>query len=860
MRVQTVVRAACAVFVLLTTACGESDGDGSPVPFPPLVITTTVLPTATQAQPYNTNIAATGGTDTGYTWSIIVGTLPAGIALGVAGTPGTTLSGATTVSGTFNFTIVVRDSLNHAASMPLQLDVSSAPPLNITTATLPAADQGQAYNAAITATGGSGAGFSWSISAGPLPGGLSLATSGTPSTAITGVPVVAGTFNFTVRVTDSISFVDTVALQLVINPAPTLTITTASVPSGQQGQAYSTPVAATGGTGAGYTWSVIAGALPNGVSLSGTGTPSTTLAGLPTAAGTFNFTVQVQDSIGLSATVPLQLVLAPAPTLTVTTASLPAATQGTAYSTAIAATGGSGAGYTWSVVAGALPAGVTLSQPGTPSTTLAGTPTANGTFNFTVRVQDSIGLVATAPLQLVVSLAVALVITPPAVPNAVLTQAYNQLISASGGSGAGYQWSVTQGSLPLGMALAATGTPSTTLTGTPTEIGGYKFTVQVTDSQVHQATLEITLVVASGAPADSWSLPFIGPHDRAGTAVFTGSRIIQWGGTEVAGGFFTSNVSNEGEVFGPHSVAPVSTSLVGAPSARMSHTAVWTGTRMIIHGGYDMAFNLPGDTRAYDPVTNTWATLSNVNAPTPRTVHTAVWTGTEMIIWGGENAQNITQVNGAAYNPATNGWRTLAPAPAAVASRGGHKAAWTGTHMIVLGGYSNPGPGPTIELRDGAMYDPATDTWPATIAGASAPPVIAADSTVIWTGSRLLVWGYDDTVTQHVGGLWNPATGAWTPMAQANQPLGRRSHSSVWTGTKLLVWGGLDAGFTFATDDGGIYDAAANQWGPMNNTGAPSGRFGHHAFWTGREMITWGGRDMGFAGSNPQDEGAVYTP
>ena len=73
----------------------------------------------------------------------------------------------------------------------------------------------------------------------------------------------------------------------------------------------------------------------------------------------------------------------------------------------------------------------------------------------------------------------------------------------------------------------------------------------------------------------------------------------------------------------------------GAPAVRYSHTAVWTGTEMIVWGGYSNAY-LNGGGR-YNPATNTWAAggTSTSGAPGGRSTHTAVWTGTEMIVWGG---------------------------------------------------------------------------------------------------------------------------------------------------------------------------------------------------------------------------------
>ena len=185
------------------------------------------------------------------------------------------------------------------------------PPLTITTTSLPGGTVGQAYSQSVTATGGTTA-YSWSIVSGSLPPGLSLSPTGTPSATISGTPTTAGTYNFTVQVTDSAAATDTQALSITIAPAPTLTITTTSLPGGTVGQAYSQAVTATGGATP-YSWSIVSGSLPPGLSLSPTGTPSTTVSGTPTTAGTYNFTVQVTDSVAATDTQALSITISSAP-------------------------------------------------------------------------------------------------------------------------------------------------------------------------------------------------------------------------------------------------------------------------------------------------------------------------------------------------------------------------------------------------------------------------------------------------------------------------------------------------------------------------------------------------------------------
>ncbi len=236
---------------------------------------------------------------------------------------------------------------------------------------------------------------------GSLAPGLALSSSG----QITGTPTQAGSFSFTVQVTDSSSPAKNATQRLNLTVAPTGTsiqVTTTSLASGQVGSGYSATVAASGGTTP-YTWSLSAGALPNGLTLSGAGQ----ISGTPTAAGTSSFTVTVTDAStpALSATKSLSItVTAGAASLQITTTSLADGQVSSSYSTTLAATGGTKP-YTWSVASGTLSAGLSL---GASTGQILGTPTSTGTASFTVAVKDSSATQQTASqvLSIFVSAAV----------------------------------------------------------------------------------------------------------------------------------------------------------------------------------------------------------------------------------------------------------------------------------------------------------------------------------------------------------------------------------------------------------------------------------------------------------------------
>ena len=91
------------------------------------------------------------------------------------------------------------------------------------------------------------------------------------------------------------------------------------------------------------------------------------------------------------------------------------------------------------------------------------------------------------------------------------------------------------------------------------------------------------------------------------------------------------------------------TSLTNAPTARIAHTAVWTGSKMIVWGGLQDYYGL-NTGGIYDPTTDTWTATSTTNAPAGRYYHTAVWTGSRMIVWGGYSAGTGLNTGGV-YDP-----------------------------------------------------------------------------------------------------------------------------------------------------------------------------------------------------------------
>jgi len=373
------------IFCVFLAACGSNSNSGGGGGSSPAV-TTSSLPGGTVGTAYSATLSATSGTPP-YSWSIVSGSLPAGLSLSSGGT----ISGTPTAAGTSSFTVQVTDSNSRTGSAALSITIQGGAVLTITTVSLPGGTVGAAYSATLAASGGAPP-YTWSISAGSLPAGLTLSSGG----AISGTPTAAGTSNFTVQVTDSEATPATVTKDLSITILNPLQITTSSLPEGVINVAYDASLTATGGTSP-YTWSVVpgSGALPAGLSLSSGGE----ITGTPTASGTSNFTVQVQDSESTPATATKALSITVADII-VTNAALPTGTRQVSYSATLGAAGGTSP-YTWSLFSGTLPTGLGLSTGGV----ISGTPTLNAqNQTFTVQVTDSSNPALTTQAELTINI------------------------------------------------------------------------------------------------------------------------------------------------------------------------------------------------------------------------------------------------------------------------------------------------------------------------------------------------------------------------------------------------------------------------------------------------------------------------
>lgn len=322
-------------------------------------------------------------------------------------------------------------------------------------------------------------------------------------------------------------------------------------------------------------------------------------------------------------------------------------------------------------------------------------------------------------------------------------------------------------------------------------------------------------------------------------SIWTGTEMIVWGGVHPV----VLTAYDTGGRYNPEADSWTATSMINVPFARGYSTAIWTGSEMIVWGGanYDSQSVLNTGGR-YDPVSDTWTATNLTNAPTARFRHTAVWTGTEMIVWGGGLTNPFGTVfnTGARYNPVTDTWSPIstvnAPSPRFL-----HTAVWTGSEMIVWGGSD-----PTNPMNTGGRYNPLTDSW-ASLSVVDAPSA-RTGHTIVWTGQEMIVWGGSDGANVlNTGARYDPNSNSW--LATGFGPEGRVNHSAVWTGNEMIIWAGAAA--SEDTNTGSRYNPDTDTWRSTNLNGAPLPRTGHAAVWSGRQMIVWGGFALVVTYPNP---------
>ena len=349
---------------------------------------------------------------------------------------------------------------------------------------LPTASRNILYNPQqLVASGGTGP-YTYTVTYGSLPSGMSLSSNG----LITGTPTSIGTSLFAVTAADSDNNSGFKIYSLPVQTVP-ITLTPSALNNAQINVPYTANIVAIDGTPP-YQYSIITGFLPMGLTLSNSGA----ITGTPTLLGSSAFTVKAQDlnsNFGTKQyTLQVQNVA-----ITMTPATLDPIKLNSYYTVTLGAVNGT-APYTFSLEVGSLPTGLSLD----PVTgIISGRPTQVGTFVFGIKVIDFNYNYIIKDYELAVQ-SVSMSILPSSLPNGTINIAYLQTVfSAQGGTGP-YNYSIPQGSLPSGMTFN-----NGLLSGTPTVSGTFLFKIRAADvdnNTVDQTySLTINAVSISVAPA-----------------------------------------------------------------------------------------------------------------------------------------------------------------------------------------------------------------------------------------------------------------------------------------------------------------------------------------------------------------------
>jgi Putative Ig domain len=394
----------------------------------------------------------------------------------------------------------------------------SSPPAPISvgaSAANPTIDQSQSTTVMATVTNdSSNKGVTWSVTCDAAACG-----SVTPQSTDSGAPATymapANATKATITATSVADSTKTGSTSVTVNATPMLTPPpNNALPPVAVGVAYSFDLnkLLSGGT-APFTWSLVSGTLPAGLSLSSSGMITGTVTQAAAArqgisrsmiqpaslSATLLFSVQDSGNPPVTVTIKLTLTVSPAP-LTITTTSLPGGTAGAVYGASgtgatVTASGGVSP-YIWTI--SGLPSGLTFTS-STPSATISGSTCVVGNFTVKATVTDSesptVSVSATFTLTIAPSTSLSITTTSP-LPDVTLNTAYSTTIAATGGC-APYTWSLVAGSsLPVELNFTS-GSPNATISGTPTVTGTYKFTVQVTDSESPARTVSATFLLTS---------------------------------------------------------------------------------------------------------------------------------------------------------------------------------------------------------------------------------------------------------------------------------------------------------------------------------------------------------------------------
>jgi YVTN family beta-propeller protein len=794
---------------------GSTTGTVNVSVVPQLRITTASLPDAEVDNDYLETLQVTGATGTP-TWSVTSGTLPGGLSFD--NTTGK-IFGFLLQSGTFTFTVQVKDSGPNALTASQTYTIVVGPPV-ITTTSLPAATFNTPYNQQLVVAAASGA-VTWTIDKGnsPLLAWLSLS----PNGVLSGTPPNYGTLpSFTVTVTDAANQVAVRTLTLTVSGALDVTPTAL-----REGVVNETPVALpiVGGNG---TRSVIvtAGTLPPGVTLTSTGG----FTGVLTKHGTFNFTVQVTDcaiSNGLP-TCTNQVtpqVVQRALTWRVSPREQLSGAQ-TQPTISFGGPGGRRIAQTFTVGAAGPLTGIGLRNISCPSQgpvtvqiqrlTLAGLPDGN-TIASGVSFNSNFAAITTAPtIDLAIDAQAAFIISSPTactLNNAAVNDNYNAG-DAYADSGAGW--------VPLFSTDGRYDVPSFVTLIQPAMDVAY-LTAGRSGGTATLLNNGKVLVVA-GTNADVYD-PATNTTSATGNMSVVRSNqtatLLADGTVLVAGGRDNANPINRlatAEIFNPanNTFSPTNGPMT---TVREFHAATRLADgRVLITGGLDAAGQNLISAELYDPATKTFSATGNLT--TARQTHTSTLLASGKVLIAAGYLSGSNQRSSEIYTPAT-GTFAATTGNMIVSNRGFSAAATLADgRILVAGGQS----GDVVNAAE--IYDPATDAWTAT--GNMASKRYEHSLTTLADGSVLVAGGFaEGTVASYVLSLatlerFLPASGTFVP-AGAMEARRARQMTVRLPNNKVLLASGVGQSF-MSTTSAELFDLATTP--QLTTTSVPDGQVG----------------------------------
>jgi hypothetical protein len=259
--------------------------------------------------------------------------------------------------------------------------------------------------------------------------------------------------------------------------------------------------------------------------------------------------------------------------------------------------------------------------------------------------------------------------------------------------------------------------------------------------------------------------------------------------------------------------------------------------------------NEPGQHAGLAVEPGRWATITE---PPMTGAFASVSTGRELVV-----AFQQSRVRFATYDARTDAWGAVPDPPIEIQEpfTDSSTFVWTGSTVLVWG-YENHGSSTFSGHHRLLAYDPAAKQW-TRLADPPIAPLIQAHP--VWTGHELMVWGgnFNGENALAQGAAYDPTTDHWRAIASA--PLSTRENPMiVWTGHEMIVWGGLSNGKATAADrlEGAAYDPTTDTWRELPASGVPAMELASTA-WTGSEMIVFGAGVGAFAAA---DVGAAYNP